>query len=397
MSKENFEIALQFLFPSEGGYVNDKDDDGGPTNMGVTQDSYNYYRKKKGLPYKDVRYITKKEAVDLYYEDYWMVSGADSIQDVNMAVAMFDTAVLHGPWSAKQFYKQSNGDVNKFLDIRQKSYDGIVAAKPEKKKYYQGWNNRVNNLKNNVSSGKFLSKLGDINSRVQPQNDVVSTQKSLIENEKVADDEIPEQNIKPFQIGIEYNEYLPGYLPTFDNLFINSVDNTVLPTNVQKMPDFSDIPFANPLSSQGQPTGFATSMVEESPYQKPITFTPEEIGKMTREEFDRNEAIIIEQLKRGEINPYSQQPNYDGFNNPELDKQMIFTREDIGNMSSAEYTKYEKAINEQLKTVGIPNKSDLPQNARTYEKEKSQRSYSTNSQDGRWVTINGNHVFIEND
>ena len=33
----------------------------------------------------------------------------------------------------------------------------------------------------------------------------------------------------------------------------------------------------------------------------------------------------------------------------------------------------------------------------TYEKEKSQRSYSTNSQDGRWVTINGNHVFIEND
>ena len=80
-----------------------------------------------------------------------------------------------------------------------------------------------------------------------------------------------------------------------------------------------------------------------------------------------------------------------------LDKQMIFTREDIGNMSSAEYTKYEKAINEQLKTVGIPNKSDLPQNARTYEKEKSQRTYSSNSQDGRWVTINGNHVFIEND
>ena len=118
---------------------------------------------------------------------------------------------------------------------------------------------------------------------------------------------------------------------------------------------------------------------------------------MTREEFDRNEAMIMEQIRRGEINPYSQQPNYDGFNNPELDKQMIFTREDIGNMSSAEYTKYEKAINEQLKTVGIPNKSDLPQKARTYEKLKSERSYSTSSQDGRWVTINGNHVFIEKD
>ena len=204
-------------------------------------------------------------------------------------------------------------------------------------------------------------------------------------------------NVKPFQLRIEQNEYLPGYLPTFDNLYVNPIDNTLLQPDIQRLPDFNSIPMANPWATQGQAAGFAASIVEESPYQKPITFTPEQIGKMTREEFDRNESIIMEQLKRGEINPYSQQPNYDGFNNPELDKQMIFTREDIGNMSTAEYTEYEKAINEQLKTVGIPYKRDLPQNARTYEKEKSQRSYSTNSQDGRWVTINGNHVFIEND
>lgn len=85
MTKENFEVALQFLFPSEGGYINDKDDKGGPTNMGVTQSTYNAYRKRKGLPVKDVKYITKSEAVNLYYEDYWKVSGADNIADPNMA------------------------------------------------------------------------------------------------------------------------------------------------------------------------------------------------------------------------------------------------------------------------------------------------------------------------
>lgn len=92
MTKENFEKALEFLFPSEGGYVNNKHDRGGPTNMGITQSTLNSYRKRKGLPYKDVKNITREEAKAIYYDDYWKVSGADKISDPNMAVAMFDTS-----------------------------------------------------------------------------------------------------------------------------------------------------------------------------------------------------------------------------------------------------------------------------------------------------------------
>jgi len=49
MSKdfENFEKALKYLFPVEGGYSNNKHDRGGKTNMGITQNTYNYYLKNK--------------------------------------------------------------------------------------------------------------------------------------------------------------------------------------------------------------------------------------------------------------------------------------------------------------------------------------------------------------
>lgn len=46
----------------------------------------------------------------------------------------------------------------------------------------------------------------------------------------------------------------------------------------------------------------------------------------------------------------------------------------------------------QMNSIGIPYKNDLPSNIKTREKEKS---YATSSSDGKWVTINGNHVLIK--
>ena len=109
MSEENFKKTLSFLFQVEGGYNNDPNDHGGPTNMGVTQNTYNSYRKRKNLPYNDVKNITREEAVNLYYEDYWKPSGADEIEDPNLSIAIFDTSVLHGVGGAQTLYKSSNG------------------------------------------------------------------------------------------------------------------------------------------------------------------------------------------------------------------------------------------------------------------------------------------------
>ncbi len=308
MTKENFEKALEFLFPPEGGYVNNKHDRGGPTNMGITQSTFNSYRKRKDLPYKDVKNITREEAKAIYYDDYWKVSGADKISDPNMAVAMFDTAVLHGPGTAKIFYNQSNGDLNKFLEIRQKSYDKIVANDPEQKIFYNGWNNRVNNLRNSIKNNKF----SDNNS-----NSIGHEPSNLL------------------KIGIEMN-----------------VDN-----------------YGNPI------------------------FTPQEIGNMSRDEFERNFPIIEQQLKEGLIRPQSEQPkDYSNYKNPETGTEKIYTREDISKMSTDEYSKNEREIYAQMNSIGIPYKNDLPSNVKTHEKEKS---YPTSSSDGKWVTINGNHVLIK--
>ena len=257
MSKKNFEKALQFLFPSEGGYVNDSKDSGGPTNMGVTQSTYNMYRKNQGLSPKDVKQITKGEAVDLYYKYYWKPSGADNISDPNMAVTLFDTAVLHGVGQAQQYYKQSGGNIDKFLDIRQKHYDKRVAEDPSQKRFYQGWNNRVNNLRNNIKNGTFTIDNKNIEDKNFNNN-----------NENYNNSE--NNYTTPFKLEIEYNDYQQNNIPDLNDLMIN-------PINQQSNNPWDMIPMAIPESLRqpsNVPTGQTANQSQQSGlfgYTNPLT------------------------------------------------------------------------------------------------------------------------------
>lgn len=76
----------------------------------------------------------------------------------------------------------------------------------------------------------------------------------------------------------------------------------------------------------------------------------------------------------------------------EEQSEQIFTREQIKNMSTDEFLKNEKAIMKQMKEKGIPTNRELEQK-RT--RTKSNSASAKSSGKGRWVTINGNHVFIE--
>jgi len=80
------------------------------------------------------------------------------------------------------------------------------------------------------------------------------------------------------------------------------------------------------------------------------------------------------------------QNNSSKVNPTDVQSEQIFTREQIKKMTTDEFLKNEKAIMQQLKEKGIPTNREL---------EEKRKKKTTSSNKGRWVTINGNHVFIE--
>lgn len=102
----DFERALDFVLRMEGGYVNDPDDRGGATNMGVTQDTYNAWRASQDLPFVDVADITGEEVAEIYRDRYWNAVGADKLA-WPMSLVMFDMAVNHGNIGAKKILQEA--------------------------------------------------------------------------------------------------------------------------------------------------------------------------------------------------------------------------------------------------------------------------------------------------
>lgn len=120
-------------------------------------------------------------------------------------------------------------------------------------------------------------------------------------------------------------------------------------------PNAFGIPLADPLKKQeGKPTGFASPIPNSG-----HIFTPDEIGKMTTQEFTKNESAIMNQIKNGQIQDQNSQQNFSGYKNPVNGSSQIFSREDIGAMSTKEYTDNEKAIHAQINSIGVPTTSEL--------------------------------------
>ena len=152
---QKFQNSLKFVLSREGGYSNHPNDTGGETNKGITHKTYDVYRKNNNLPTRSVKYITDKEVADIYYNNYYKASGADKIKDPQLSTVVFDTAVNMGASRAQTILNQSNGDVNKYLDLRLQKYKEFAEAKPSQKVFLKGWNNRVTALKNYINSDTF--------------------------------------------------------------------------------------------------------------------------------------------------------------------------------------------------------------------------------------------------
>lgn len=94
--KQNFAAVQPWVLAYEGGFVNDPRDPGGATNRGVTQRTYDAFRRRSGLPARSVRLLEAVERDAIYRGQYWDVVRGDDLP-AGIDAAVYDYAVNSGP------------------------------------------------------------------------------------------------------------------------------------------------------------------------------------------------------------------------------------------------------------------------------------------------------------
>ncbi len=167
------ELLADKLFKWEGGFVNDPDDPGGATNMGVTISTWKkvgYDKDADGdIDSDDIRLLTKDDAMIVLRKFYWDKWRADEILSQPVANMLVDWYWSSGKWGIIIPQRLLNvkpdgvvgpvtiGKVNslpgdifliQLYDARVKFIKDIVKNNPSQKKFEKGWINRVNDFAN---------------------------------------------------------------------------------------------------------------------------------------------------------------------------------------------------------------------------------------------------------
>ena len=150
ISYNTFMRFMPFILAQEGGFSDDKNDSGGRTNFGILEREYRAYT---GKPNANIEHISMDEVFAIYYNKYWLPSGADNLPE-GLNVTHFDTAVNLGLSQAATCLKRTHRDgwsgkalAFAYLADRSAVYDKIVQAHPQDKAFIHGWDNRLAALK----------------------------------------------------------------------------------------------------------------------------------------------------------------------------------------------------------------------------------------------------------
>lgn len=174
MADAVFQRALAFTRRAEGGYVDDPDDDGGPTSHGVIQATYDRWRANRGLPRRPVAESTVEEREQLYFDEFWQRAGCYRFGPA-LAVSLFDAAVnpgvdraiallqsvvgarpdsILGPKTLSAIYLYGERKAARDLQVARRGY--YVArrfAKPTNAKFLGGWIARCDALLEELGEG----------------------------------------------------------------------------------------------------------------------------------------------------------------------------------------------------------------------------------------------------
>jgi lysozyme family protein len=94
----NFDACLAFVLDQEKGYVDNPQDPGGRTNLGVTQKVWEEWVGRESNE-KEMRNLTKADVAPLYQRKYWNACRCDELP-IGVDLCVFDTAVNSGPGRA---------------------------------------------------------------------------------------------------------------------------------------------------------------------------------------------------------------------------------------------------------------------------------------------------------
>lgn len=124
-----FPEALQFTLRWEGGFVDHPRDRGGPTNQGITQNTYDVWRSDQGLPFLHVRYLTERDRDTIYRTRYWLPAKCHELP-WPIAALHFDAAVNHGLGRPRSHPRGSKTGANHLLQRAVGADpDGIIGPK----------------------------------------------------------------------------------------------------------------------------------------------------------------------------------------------------------------------------------------------------------------------------
>ena len=297
---KNFETVMDYVFKSEGGFSDRKNDLGGRTDKGITQSTYNAWRKKKGLAPKDVKGISTEEAKQLYYEEFWLPTGASKVKDLREGYLLFDMALNSGPYEAKKLYKKSNGNIYQFLKDRKTFYDNLIKRKPDQEEHREGWYNRLNDIENNmneiVNKGYYTPPY---------QNELTPYDKGYNNP----------------NLNTDFSNYKESELQNIKNKYLYLKNKAGIATGQAANIDINQL--ANMLGIQ---------LTDIQPVNQP----------------QQNSGLF-------------------GYANPLTGSNHIYTREEVGQMSSEEFAKHEKEIDAQTRAFNgtMPTNGDLQREAMT--------------------------------
>jgi lysozyme family protein len=107
MTEDNFKDCVKVTLGIEGGYVDNPNDPGKATNLGITIGLLSQYEGKQATD-EDVRNLTVGEALQIYRSVFWDKCQCDKMPK-SIALVVFDAAVNSGPRRSIEWLQHALG------------------------------------------------------------------------------------------------------------------------------------------------------------------------------------------------------------------------------------------------------------------------------------------------